>query len=807
MVAKGKDMMNRLIMAAGLMLAGAAFAERTTSLCGADWKFRRDPSRRAQWSAPELDETGWESVRVPHDWAIAGPFDPDGDGDTAKLPWRGTGWYRRTFTANPLPGGRTYLRFGGVMAGSRVYVNGVYAGGFEYGFLGGSLDVTEFVKPGENALAVRADTVTGVPEKYWGIYPGAGIFRPVYLVEQPARHVLPDSIAITTPFVSATAATVHVEAELSDGWTNFTFTVRNPRLWDVDDPHLYELELCGERFRYGIRTFEFTADDGFHLNGRRVQLKGANLHEDFGPLGLAWNESARRRQLQLLKDMGVNALRLAHYPHAPEALDLCDEMGFVTWDEAYNKWSGGLGRPSGVAKGAQILKTLVDLVHRDRNHPSVVCWSAGNELQAKGVTSIEGEWWAYRAHPEGTTAERVNACVAAIRAADPTRPVAMGCCNSNAVRRGHLAGLDICGWNYANIQREMRRFQPKTPMLYSEAGAMLSQYGDYGEREPFLPGNRTAYDAKGHCVSAYGHLSIKHTDVIDCDLHRTEKNRYMAGLFLWNAFDNLGEPTPYDARMARTNREMGRSSLYGACDLTGVPKDTYWLMRAEWNPEALTLHILPHWNWPGCEGRPVPVYVYTNGDEAELFLNGKSQGRRAKRRDIDYPLAHMWDRDKDVTDFRKNPYYDILDKYRLRWLDVPYEPGELRVVAYRNGRKIGERTMRTAGDPARVALTPERADLPADGETLAYVQVDVLDAKGVRCPRAANRVFFRVEGPAAIEAVGNGGQFDLDSFKDTSSHRLFNGKAVVILRRVRGGTAPVRLTASADGLAPASVGF
>jgi len=806
------------IAAAALAVVAAltAVAERTESLNGDSWLFRRDDAGRADFSHVDPAEPGdgWRTVRVPHDWAIAGPFDPDGDWNTGKLPWKGVGWYARGFAlsaedaARIAAGGHVYLEFDGVMAQPRVWVNGVPAGSGDYGYLGFDLDVTELVKPGTNALVVRADTRRH--EARW--YPGAGIYRDVALRVCQAVHVMPQTMRIETRKLTSARAEIYVEYGLYGagtrpfpsapyGYTNETLVVENPRLWSPDDPHLYSFERYGRTFRYGIRTAEFTVDDGFHLNGKRVEIKGVCLHHDLGPLGAAFDRSAARRQLRIMKEMGANAIRTSHNCPASALLDLCDEMGLMVWNEPLDKWEFGMDAPAGANAFAHDLKVIAQAVARDRCHPSVICWSVGNEVQSKATTMIPGEPSERYAHPTGTTRERVNALVAAVRAMDATRPVTIACSNTNAVRAAHLADLALCGWNYANRHAEMKRLYPGIAMVYAESASAVSGFGEF---DCPVPGNRTDYSRRPHGVSGYDHLATKWTDIPDVEWYRLEHDRYLAGEFVWTGIDYLGEPSPRDAGKMRglPVSELARSSYFGICDLCGFAKDRYWLYRSHWAPEKKTVHILPHWNWR--KGDVLPVYVYTDADEGELFLNGRSLGRRAKKRDLVYSVEHMWDRDADVKDFRKNPYYDVCDKYRLRWLDVAYEPGELKVVTYKGGRLHGEATVRTAGKAAKLVLAPESRTLPAD-DSLVFVRVDAVDAAGTRCPRAADRVNFAVKGPATIEAVGNGNAMGLDSFKETRSHPLYNGTAAVVLRRT--GKGDVKLEATARGVAKAEASF
>ena len=844
-----------------VMLAGCdENAGRTVvSLCG-DWKFTKDPSATLDAAAVAFDDSAWQVVEVPHDWAISGPFDPESVGGSGKLPWQGVGWYRRTFElgeaefARVKAGGALWLEFDGVMASPKVYVNGKLAGGWDYGYMGFRVDVAPFARAGENVLAVRADTRDH--KSRW--YPGAGIYRAVRLVSAEPLHVVPGTEFVTTPSIGKDLAKVRIAFTVTNrlaaanveagvrvldaagqvagkarlgprrlragGAFDFALDVdvRSPKMWDVESPNLYTAEIGlrsdgavdAQTVRFGIRKAEFTADDGFHLNGRRVQLKGVDLHADMGPLGMAFNRSVMKRQLSIMKDMGANALRTSHNACDPQVLDLCDEMGIVVWNECFDKWDGTAGRRADQNLEEYVSRNLRAFARRDRNHPSVVVWSIGNEIPPKGY-----DWNGKNPKAtDGMSAERFRLFRAAIREFDTTRPVGIGCCHANAIRMGMFEELDITGWNYRRGYKYMKDAYPKMPVLYSESASALSSCGHF-EQPPAAC--KTEYDVPAREVGGYDHNAAPWSDIPDLEFWRMEKDRYCAGEFVWTGIDYLGEPTPYihngNFPMMKDvpKRELARSSYFGIVDLMGIPKDRFWLYRSHWNRNDETVHILPHWNWDGrlpkaANGKvqpAVPVYVYTSGDSAELFLNGKSLGRRAKEKDADYPL----DDDKRWVgaygDFRTNDYYRVCGRYRLRWFDVPCEKGELKAVAYRNGKKIGEQTMRTAGRPVAVKLTPETEELPADGETCVFVQVDVVDAHGVRDPWADNRVSFRIEGPGRILAVGNGNPRWHEPFTVVSSHPLYYGKAVAVVRRDKGASGPIRIVASADGLAPASATF
>ena len=735
------------------------------------WDFRREGA-------------AWTQVRVPHDWAIAGPFDPKADAkaiDCARLPYLGKGEYRRTFalTADEQAlvdaGGAAYLAFDGVQAHPRVRVNGREAGGWDYGYMGFTLDVTEFLKRGENRLEVSADTTK--LESRW--YPGGGLYRGVRLDMKPREHVVPGSLAIVaTPCAAATSAVVKVSYVSSlYGPTGFVFTVENPRLWDVDSPCLHEIDILGERFAYGIRSMRFTADDGFWLNGRRLELHGVCLHSDLGPLGMAFDASAARRQLSIFKDMGVNAIRTSHNAPAPEMLELCDEMGILVWNECFDKWEETSGRRPDQDLEDFVVRNLRQFVRRDRNHPSVVMWSVSNEVWEWDPVQPKRSSFRWSDHgPTGQTKVRNALFAAAVRSEDTTRPV--GCGNRPYMNERRVLDLrlwddfDVIGWNYFRSYEQVRAACPGKALVYSESASAVSTGGYFGGRLPAHKNDCVATDAHPHQVDGLDLSAC--LDIADVEFDRMERDRYVAGEFVWTGIDYLGEPSPFD-------REA-RSSYFGCVDLTVVPKDRFYLYRSHWKPEAKTLHVVPHWNENAAAGGKRTVMVYTNGDEAELFLNGRSLGRHRKG---------------EASPFT-NDYYSVVTKYRLVWTDVTYEPGELKAVAWKGGQRLGETTVRTAGAPAALALSQEPL-LTRDLAELRWVRVGAVDAKGVAHPLATNRVSFRLSGPGELVAVGNGDPTGMRPFTETDAHDLFFGKAMAVVRRTGPGT--LTLTATAEGLA------
>ena len=794
----------RLVWLFAALVAGTLWADSDATLtCG--WRFSRVDAPEGEFLKNDFDDSTWGEVEVPHDWAIAGPFDPQGDGATGRLPWKGIGVYRRTFTLSaPDLQGSILLDFDGVMARPKVYVNGRFAGGWDYGYMSFRVDATKFAKTGTNRLTVVADT--RAHRSRW--YPGAGICRKVVLRTRPFAHFAFNGIAVTTPVAEKDRAIVKVAWEIENPEAasvvevrvgtdekkvrasagSVEFELKEPMLWDVTNPVLYRAECAldggaRESVRFGIRKIAFPVSpdrnaregNGFCLNGRRVELKGVNLHEDCGLLGRAYNRSVRRRQLLQMKDMGANALRTSHYPVAPETLERCDELGILVWDECFDKWDDTASRLPGEELEPYVARNLRAFVRRDRNHPSVIVWSMGNEMA--GWAEKEN---GFTASPAGMTRERCAFFRGEMLKEDATRPVGNGnmphMAKPEFFARHLWDDLDVTGWNYLASHDTAKAVYPKMPIVYSEFGSPGSTYGFYlTEPSKTCYSWRTGDEFAAKQMDSYDLGTT--IDLADWELERLARSPYCAGGFLWTGIDYLGEPIPYT--------DFARSSYFGNVDLTGVPKDRFYLFRSVWNPEATTVHVLPHWNWPGREGRKIPVFVYTNGDSAELFVNGKSQGIRRKG-------------ECELPGGRTNECYRCCGKYRLMWFDATYEPGEVKAVAFKAGRRIGEASVRTAGRPVALKLTAEVPDIPADRETIAFVQVDAVDADGVRDPLATNRVEFALTGPGEIVAVGNGNPRDYKSFKDVSGHSLFFGKATVAVRRR--GEGRIVLTATAEGL-------
>ena len=740
--------MKILLMAAVALASFAAIAasgERVTSLDG-EWQFARDGGAFA-------------AVEVPHDWAIAGPFDRGGSSATGKLPWKGAGIYRRTFTASvPKDGGAVRLEFDGVMARPEVFVNGIRVGGWDYGYMGFSCDISGAVRDGENELEVRASTLEHGSR--W--YPGGGIYRSVRLVECARGYTLPGTVFITTPDVTRDAATVHVEWRTADGRHEKSFVVSNPVLWSPETPQLYEVEVNGRTYRYGVRTCRFTPDDGFHLNGRRYQLKGANLHADLGPLGMAFHKGAARRQLEIMKDMGVNAIRTAHNPPDPQFLDLCDEMGFLVWDECFDKWNDTASRRADENLEEYVTRNLRAFVRRDRNHPSVICWSISNEIAPAGDKNLDGQ-----------TRARVAAFAAAVRALDPTRPVGSGNCHPEWFRdRTVFDALDVTGWNYSHSYAEVHGWGPQPrAVVMTESAAAVSSAGWLGDAPP---ANKYDFATNVTEVSGFDGNAVPYGDIPDIEFERIARDGFCAGEFVWTGFDYLGEPSPYDYVIKGLEpARQSRSSYFGCVDLAGFPKNRFWLYRSHWNRKDHTVHIVA--NLGGNGGRA--AWVYTDGEEAELFADGRSLGRRRKTAADDYALDFMrvWPRRETCEE---NPYYAICDKYRLRWFEVPAGTKELVAVAFKDGAEIGRAVKRAAGRPVRIESKLER-----ERDGLLFFNIALVDAIGTVVEDASESVSFSVKGPGRIIAFGNGDARGYASFKATDSHPLYCGRALVIVRR------------------------
>lgn len=785
------------------LLAWMAVAQqRTETLLEKGWKFMKGDVADAM--KPDFDDKQWEAVTVPHDWAIYGPFDRSHDlqevavtqnletaasvktGRTGGLPYVGVGWYRTTFEA---PAGKLVsLVFDGAMSEARVYVNGQEVCFWPCGYNSFHCDVTPYLnKEGaKNQLAVRLENRP--QSSRW--YPGAGIYRNVRVVATEDVHVPVWGTQLTTPHVSAEYASVCLKTTVEGAGTKDVriltqilspegevvaskdntmkinhgqpfeqnFLVDAPQLWSPETPYLYKavskIYVDGQQTdeyttRFGIRSIELVADKGFFLNGQHRKFQGVCNHHDLGPLGAAINVAALRRQLTLLKDMGCDAIRTSHNMPAPELVELCDEMGFMMMVEPFDEWDIAKcenGYHRFFKEWAE--KDMVNMLRQYRNHPSVVMWSIGNEVPTQ-------------CSPEGYKVASFLQDIC--HREDPTRPVTCGMDQVSCVlANGFAAMLDVPGLNY-RTHRYVESYEklPQNLVLGSETASTVSSRGVY--KFPAELKKQAMYD--DHQSSGYDLEACSWSNVPDEDFALADDYDWTLGQFVWTGFDYLGEPSPYD-----TDAWPSHSSVFGIIDLASLPKDRYYLYRSIWNKRDNTLHVLPHWTWPGREGENTPVFVYTNYPEAELFVNGKSYGKQRKLT-ADEARALQG---KDSLWLQR--------RYRLMWTDVPYEPGELKVVAYDNsGKKVEEKTVRTAGKPHHLEVVADRTALSADGQDLAYITVRVVDKDGNLCPADDRLVSFTVKGAGSFRAAANGDATCLDLFHLPRMH-AFSGQLTAIVQ-------------------------
>ena len=770
------------------MMGVAALAQPRQEINLKTWEFSRDGQ-------------AWTKVNIPHDWAIAGPFDKKWDlqkvaitqngeteateksGRSGALPWIGEGWYRTTVT---LPEGyeAAELLFDGAMAEPRVTINGKEAGYWAYGYNAFRVDATPYIKAGKLDIGVHLQNLE--ESSRW--YPGAGLYRPVTLILKRNCSIDDWSVFARTVSLKSDEAEVAVDMTVrghdeqvkaqivmadatgnmvaeaqnlavKNGLVNTTLKVKAPRLWSPETPYLYTLTtkvtkdgktLDEKQQKIGIRTIKVSREGGFQLNGQTRKLKGVCLHHDLGPLGAAINKAALIRQIRMLKEMGCDAIRTAHNMPSTWQMEICDSMGMMVMAESFDMWIYPKCK-NGYARFFKewALKDITNLVLNHRNHPSIVMWSIGNEIP---------EQWS----EEGRQiAKQLQGLCHQL---DPTRPVTQGMDRAeDALNSGFAQAMEVPGFNYRVHKYENNIKQlPQGFLLGSETASTVSSRGVY--KFPVVPTDNSQfasyspnYDptaltkADGQC-SSYDVEYCSWSNLPDDDWVWQDDKDWVIGEFVWTGYDYLGEPTPYDEYWP------SRSSYFGIMDLAGLPKDRYWLYRSKWNTKEHTVHLLPHWTWPERKGEVTPVYCYTDGIEAELFVNGKSQGR-----------------------IRKNPA-ERLNRYRLRWNNVKYEAGEIRVVAYdAQGNKIGEDSRRTAGKPTAIVAQADRKSYRADGEDLVFVTIGVADSKGVAVPTCNNELTFEVTGAGSFEAVCNGDATSLESFKQPRM-KLFNGELVVVLR-------------------------
>ena len=793
-----------------------------------DWKFCLNIEEGLDPSAPEFDDSGWRTLDLPHDWAIEGDFDehnPSGTGGGA-LPG-GIGWYRKSFTVSKKDQGQIIsIEFDGVYMNSSVYLNGHLLGTRPYGYISFSYDLTPYLNWDEdNVISVKVDN-SDQPNSRW--YSGCGIYRDVRLVKMKRVHLEQWGTYITTSDISKDKATVNISVTIRNedfnsfpfrnsvslivkdkkGKTvgkatqafperggnisiNDTILINTPHLWSVDDPYLYTLVTkiirngkCIDTYEtpFGIRTIEFRADSGFYLNGEHVRINGVCNHHDLGCLGAATNERAIERQLQILKTMGCNGIRCSHNPPSPILLDLCDRMGFLVMDEAFDMWR----RRKTDRDYARFFddwyeRDLTDLVVRDRNHPSIVLWSIGNEVleqwsdaKADTLSLEQANLILNMGHSADQLAQEgemtVNSLITArlagiIKELDPTRPVTAGCNEPSPGNHLFRSGaIDVIGYNYHNQNvPAVPRLFPGKPIIITESVSALMTRGFYempSDKMMTRPArwDRPYFNETFSC-SAYDNVATPWGSHHEDNLIFLNSQPFVAGQYIWTGFDYIGEPTPYGW--------PARSSYFGIVDLAGFPKDIYYLYQSEWT-DTPVLHLFPHWNWTPGEQIDMWCY-YNNADEVELYINGVSQGIRSK--DAEH-LHVVW--------------------------NVTFEPGTVKVVARKDGVETASQEIHTAGEPAQIRLTPDRSTIKADGTDLSFVTVEILDMDGNLCPNSDNLVQFEISGNGFIAGVDNGSPISLERFKD-NKRKAFYGKCLVVLQN-NGKKGDIKLKAESEGL-------
>ena len=772
---------------------------RTIQNFGKDWKFQLGDVSGAENSS--FDDSGWRTLNVPHDWSIEGEFskeNPASPGGGA-LPG-GIGWYRKSFKVSAEDLTRSvFIDFDGVYQNSEVWINGHSVGKRFYGYSSFRYELTPHLVAGDNLISVKVDN-SAQPNSRW--YSGSGIYRNVWLVTTGKTHISHWGTFITTPEISDSLAKVKfvasIKSNLKEGQklvlktvivdpsgkevatgkmdtdgvkdsifsTSFDFRIKNPVLWNLDSPKMYsavsEVFVDGDLVDtyttpFGIRSFEFTSENGFFLNGKNIKINGVCNHHDLGCLGAAINTRALERQMEILKEMGCNAIRTSHNPPAPELLDLADRMGFIIMDEAFDMWK----KPKNKLDYSTVWdemhkKDLQDLILRDRNHPSVMIWSIGNEIL---------EQW------DSTGIAIAKELAGYVRELDTTRPVTSATNDPKPynfiIRSGEL---DLIGYNYHH--QDFASFPETFPgqkFIGAETVSALMTRGVYDmpseeiRRWPVRDGWKGPKPNADNTCSSYDNVSAPWGSTHEETWKVIKKRNYLSGQFIWTGFDYLGEPTPY--------WWPSRSSYFGIIDLAGFPKDVYYMYQSEWTRKDV-LHVFPHWNWK--EGQIVDIWAYSNAEEVELFLNDKSLGIQKKQGD---ELHLMW--------------------------KVPFTPGTLKAISRTGGREILVKEVKTAGAPAKLIVTADRSMIKADGNDLSFLTVDVVDENGVIVPNADNLVRFQLEGSGTIVGVDNGDPVSHESFK-APQRKAFHGKCLVVVQS--GETAgTIKLTASSEGMPVTSV--
>ena len=787
-----------------------------------------NPGSTFSFVQTNFDDSLWERVTLPHDWAIKGPFltgdDAEVGGSMGRLPSPGVAWYRKKLDIPANNAGKSvFLDVDGAMSYAMVWLNGKLAGGWPFGYSSWRLDLTPYIVPGgENQLAMRLDN----PPRSSRWYPGGGIYRNVWLTTTNLVHVGQWGIYVTAHNVSKTSATINLDVTIDNnsredvtvkvvtrlfvldaegnktGATVATFeplnawvaagkktrvegsvVLKNPRLWGPppsQSPNRYvavttlrknDIPIDQYETRFGIRSLRFDPNSGIYVNGENIKIKGVDQHHDLGALGAAFNTRAAERQLEILREMGCNAIRMSHNPPAPELLELTDRMGFLVIDEAFDAWVRGKNPLDFHLIFADWHEQdLRALVRRDRNCPSVILWSIGNEV-GEQYTDEEGALLAKRLYNIVKDEDPTRLVTSAMNWSKPNMPFSavMDVISLNYQGEGIRQAPEFEGTDRIRTSPQYDAFHEKFPdkvILSSETASAFSSRGIYlfpvtNDVSSFIRDGRGG-DSRIHQVSSYELYAVDFGSSPDKVFSSIDRHPFVAGEFVWSGFDYLGESTPYDE---------ARSSYSGIIDLAGFKKDRYYLYQSRWRPEVPVAHIVPHWNWPERVGMVTPVHVFTSGDEAELFLNGRSLGRK-----------------------KKDQY-----EYRLRWDDVKYEPGELKVVAYKSGEKWAEDVVKTTGEPARLEASVDREEIRGDGKDLAFITVRVTDKNGLTVPRAMNPIKFEIKGSGEIVATDNGDPTNLVPFP-SHERQAFNGLALVIVRSKTGTTGSMTVTAESPGL-------
>ena len=788
------------------------------------WKFHKGVARNAQYIS--FDDSSWRDQNLPHDWAIEGPFDIQYNARSGGLPFHGEGWYRKSFNVpKNAKGKHVTVHFDGAMYNAKVWLNGVLIGHRPNGYIGFSVDLSEHLNyGGENLMAVQL-TPEDLSSRW---YPGAGIYRNTWLEINNPVHVAKWGTFITTPTITNESASVNIQTEIENTTSiNKTITIQtlifskenkelstvsetitvnkneisiinqstvivNPKLWGLQSPYLYRAEtklfekgnlIDTYNTTFGIRTIKFGSDFGFKLNDEPTKFQGVCLHHDLGPLGTAVNKRATERQLEIMQDMGVNAIRTSHNPPSPEQVQLCDQMGLMIQVEAFDMWK----KPkveNGYSKffNQWHQQDLRDMIRAFRNSPSVVMWSIGNEILEQS-DKINGK--------------RIADELALIcKQEDPTRPTTAGFNYYPApIKNGLADAIDLVGWNYK-------------PRKYKEIIDQQPDWVIYGSETSSTVSSRGVYHLPIEKYELHESLQITSYDLIgppwayppDIEFESLENNPNNLGEFIWTGFDYLGEPTPFGGKDNSTNGYWNgdwpaRSSYFGAVDLCGIPKDRFYLYQSQWTTKPM-VHVLPHWNWKGMEGKEIPVFSYTNCDEVELFVNGKSYGKKIKGIDkTPIPI--------NFIDWEGGRYQgDFMSPYRLHW-NVPYQAGEIKVVGFIDGKKVTEKQIKTAGKPARIELIADRELIKSDGEDMVFVTVRVVDKEGNLCPNSDNLINFEIEGQGAIVAVGNGNAATTEPFQ-SNKRKAFSGQCMVFIKAFK-DAGHINLKATSEGLTLAQV--